>query len=213
MGPGPTAERSYLYVGDIGDNGRTRSSIDVYRVAEPTVTGPGNATLDPDRLRLRYPDGAHNAETLLVDTDGAIYVLTKQSGSATIFRAPPGLVDGSTTTLTEVGHDHAPVGRAPHRRGHRPGGRCHPAPDLRRHHHVPACARHPAGRRPHRPPLRGSGRRRAPGRGHHLHRRRHRVPDPERGHEPADPRLLEALTARGPDLVDGVGALADQARG
>ena len=37
VGPGPVAGSSYLYVGDIGDNAESRTSIDVYRVAEPDV--------------------------------------------------------------------------------------------------------------------------------------------------------------------------------
>ncbi|EUA85714.1 PE-PGRS family domain protein [Mycobacterium ulcerans str. Harvey] len=31
--------QSYLYLGDIGDNGLSRSAIAVYRVPEPIVTG------------------------------------------------------------------------------------------------------------------------------------------------------------------------------
>src|SRR5687767_11357942 len=35
VGPGPTRGRSYLYIGDIGDNLKKRGQIIVYRVAEP----------------------------------------------------------------------------------------------------------------------------------------------------------------------------------
>jgi hypothetical protein len=89
-GPGPR-----LYIGDIGDNGRSRSSIDVYRVAEPP---PGaTATAPAVRLRLRYPDGPHDAEALLVDPlRGDVIVVTKALGGATAYRA----VD---TTLRRVG--------------------------------------------------------------------------------------------------------------
>lgn len=38
LGPGPVRGQSYLYIGDIGDNGESRASIDIYRVAEPDVT-------------------------------------------------------------------------------------------------------------------------------------------------------------------------------
>src|SRR5262249_23702109 len=38
IGPGPRQGRSYLYLGDIGDNSRRRNQITVYRVAEPQVT-------------------------------------------------------------------------------------------------------------------------------------------------------------------------------
>lgn len=67
-----------LYLGDIGDNARQRRTIDVYRVAEPRVPAAGT-TAPATRLRLRYPDGAHDAETLLVDPrSGAIVIVTKE---------------------------------------------------------------------------------------------------------------------------------------
>ncbi len=67
-----------LYLGDIGDNARRRPTVDVYRVAEPHVPAAGT-TAPATRLRLRYPDGAHDAETLLVDPrSGAIVIVTKE---------------------------------------------------------------------------------------------------------------------------------------
>src|SRR5215218_11158102 len=42
-GPGPQRNRSYLYIGDTGDNDSVRPEVIVYRVAEPTLstTAPG----------------------------------------------------------------------------------------------------------------------------------------------------------------------------
>jgi hypothetical protein len=91
-----------LYLGDIGDNARERPSIDVYRVSEPRV--PATGTTPPaTRLRLRYPDGAHDAETLLVDPRStAIAVVTKEiSGRSGVYlaRRPSA---ATTTTLRRV---------------------------------------------------------------------------------------------------------------
>lgn len=82
-GPGPQRGKSYLYIGDIGDNGRERPHVTVYRVLEPVL--PSNTTKRRPRatepavaIRLQYPDGSHDAETLLVHpTSGAIYIVTK----------------------------------------------------------------------------------------------------------------------------------------
>jgi hypothetical protein len=65
-----------LYIADIGDNGRQRDGIVVYRVPEPAA---GQTTSAPAQaLRLRYPDGAHDAETLLVDPrSGTLAIVTK----------------------------------------------------------------------------------------------------------------------------------------
>lgn len=88
--------KSYLYIGDIGDNGEKRESIIVYRVAEPVVkledvTATKANPLQTEKaeaIRLLYPDGKHNAETLLVHpTTGDIYVITKTSkGAAGVYK-------------------------------------------------------------------------------------------------------------------------------
>jgi hypothetical protein len=92
-GPGPL-----LYIGDIGDNARDRPSIDVYRVREPRVGAA--ATAPAERLRLHYPDGPHDAETLLVDPlRGDLIVVTKTLGGATAYRTSARLRAGSETTL------------------------------------------------------------------------------------------------------------------
>jgi DNA-binding beta-propeller fold protein YncE len=52
-----------LYVADIGDNSRQRSSVRVYFFKNPRANGLTVAYYAYD---FRYPDGPHNAETLLV---------------------------------------------------------------------------------------------------------------------------------------------------
>jgi hypothetical protein len=68
-----------LYVGDIGDNVAARDSIVVWRVREPASVS-GTRTLAAERAVLRYPDGPHDAEALMVDDDGTIGILTKAAG-------------------------------------------------------------------------------------------------------------------------------------
>jgi hypothetical protein len=66
-----------LYVGDIGDNAETRPYVVVYRVAARV-----------ERIALRYPDGPHDAEALLVDRSGALVIVTKSfSGEAGVYVA------------------------------------------------------------------------------------------------------------------------------
>lgn len=103
-GPGPVEGQSYLYLGDIGDNGESRATIDVYRVPEPAA---GQAltveTLtDVERFSLAYPDRPHNAETLLVDPrSGDVFVVVKTSDTTSpVFRAAAP-IDGTGTTVLE----------------------------------------------------------------------------------------------------------------
>ena len=74
VGPGDE-----LLVGDIGDNDSARASIDVYRVPEPRLASGPAATAPATRVRFTYPDGAHDAETLLADRrTGEVVVVTKR---------------------------------------------------------------------------------------------------------------------------------------
>lgn len=92
---GPCAAGTCVYLGDIGDNDRVRTEYTVYRVAEPVVpaTAPsGPIDVTAEAITWRYPDGAHNAETLIADpTSGELYVVTKvDSGAVTVYRVSKG---------------------------------------------------------------------------------------------------------------------------
>jgi hypothetical protein len=96
-GPGPDG-RPLLFIGDIGDNASRRASVDVYRVPEPRIGAAASAPAA--RLQLRYPDGAHDAEALLVDPlRGELVIVTKALGAARGYRASARLPAGSQATL------------------------------------------------------------------------------------------------------------------
>jgi hypothetical protein len=68
-----------LLVGDIGDNASARASIDVWRVPEPRLADGPATTAPATRLSMSYPDGAHDAETLIADRrTGEIVIVTKR---------------------------------------------------------------------------------------------------------------------------------------
>src|SRR6266545_2364727 len=93
VGPGP-ATGSYIYVGDFGDNNANRTEIQIYRFAEPTVSTTQammtTSITNSQVLRFTYPDGAHNAESLMIDPPtGDIVIITKEAANvAAVFRAP-----------------------------------------------------------------------------------------------------------------------------
>ncbi len=94
LGPGPEAGVDYLYVGEIGDNLRQYPEALIYRVPEPAVEVGQAAVVDTlhgvAALRFRYPGGPENAETLLSDPlTGDLYVVTKQTDRADVYRIPP----------------------------------------------------------------------------------------------------------------------------
>ena len=115
---GPDGGQSVLWLGDIGDNTHTRlDGIVVYRVREPAFPVKFTTTFlpcpptPPDQsiawtsFRLSYPDGPHDAETLLADPrNGQLYVVTKTpAGVSTLYRAPHPLVPNAVNAMKLVG--------------------------------------------------------------------------------------------------------------
>jgi hypothetical protein len=108
-GPGPQRNKRYLYVGDIGDNNADRSELVIYRVPEPAIApsdaaatkSKPRATGSAEAIKLRYPDGKHDAETLLVHpVSGNIFIITKVLlANAMVYEASAPLNTAGPTTL------------------------------------------------------------------------------------------------------------------
>jgi hypothetical protein len=109
--------RGRLWFGDIGDNLSARSAgVTVYRVDEPRAaprsgnTGGGCAApaerqVSATRFDLRYADGPHDAETLLVQPGTQrVFVVTKDitGGPAALYAAPRKLERGAVNVLERV---------------------------------------------------------------------------------------------------------------
>ena len=101
-----------LWLGDIGDNDARRSEIAVHRFGEPEV-GPGTGggecppapeeALAPSSYRLRYEDGPHDAETLLVDPrTSQVFVITKSFTAGALYAAPNPLNADDVNVLRKV---------------------------------------------------------------------------------------------------------------
>jgi hypothetical protein len=88
-------------VGDIGDNRRSRGSIRVHHL-EPS---PSGGTVDASTFDLVYPDGSHDAETLLVHprTEELLVVTKRPFIGGVVYRAPSPLREGGLHQLEQVG--------------------------------------------------------------------------------------------------------------
>ena len=89
-----------VWVGDIGDNARTRPWIRVYRV--PVSAGEVDVE-SPEAYYLNYPDGAHDAEGMVVDDDGNLLVVTKSAAGGKVYRAPRELSATTANVLELLG--------------------------------------------------------------------------------------------------------------
>jgi hypothetical protein len=111
LGPGPGG-KDHLFVGDTGgagNSGNVRTAVTVYRFREPDPPGPGRTTIVMgEAVTLQYPDGAHDAEALLLDArSGDLVVVTKVTGGAVagVYRAPKAstAAAGAAIPLERVG--------------------------------------------------------------------------------------------------------------
>lgn len=112
-GPGPLPNKPYLYIGDTGDNDGVYPEVMVYRVAEPapsaatrkfTKARPGS-TEPAETIRLKYPDGPHDAEALLVHPrTGNIYLVTKVvMAIPAVYEAVAPFDAGKPVTMRRIG--------------------------------------------------------------------------------------------------------------
>ncbi len=90
----------HVWVGDIGDNGESRETIQVAAVP----VGRDDDDTDSPVYDLAYPDGPHDAETLMTDpTTGRLYVATKGVLGGTLYAAPETLSRDGVNRLEPVG--------------------------------------------------------------------------------------------------------------
>jgi hypothetical protein len=76
----------------------------VYRIEEPTIAGKKSHTVVADKLEFTYPDGARDAETLIVDPlTQDIYIVTKRERRSRIYMASAPHAAGSKRVLKFVG--------------------------------------------------------------------------------------------------------------
>ena len=88
-----------LYVADIGDNLAEREFVTVYYFDNAS---PDDQTVSYHAWDFTYPDGPHDAETLLVDESGRLFVVTKDAVGA-VYAAPRKPKRAGTNELTKVG--------------------------------------------------------------------------------------------------------------
>ncbi len=99
--------RSYLLIGDIGDNYGRRNHVTVHLLEEPlAVNKSGVDTIANTAIRsfvLTYKDGPRDAESLFYDpVDEALYVISKRELAVGVYRTLLPDTPPDTLTLTSV---------------------------------------------------------------------------------------------------------------
>lgn len=103
IGPGPEAGKSYIYIGEIGDNATVHNEYFIYRFLEPA--NAEDVPTQIDNIKFLYDDGRkYNAETLLLDPlTKDLYVITKAVFTEKIFRLKYPQSTSATNTAEFMG--------------------------------------------------------------------------------------------------------------
>jgi hypothetical protein len=90
--------RSLLWIGDIGDNRADRTSVVLRLVPEPSPLR--SVLVTPVNLRVRYPGGPADAESLIWTPSGRLLIVTKGLLGGDVLEVPPAAVRSAL-----AGHD------------------------------------------------------------------------------------------------------------
>lgn len=104
VGIGPAAGKSYVYMGDIGDNHAVRKYITVYRMEEQKdwIGKDSIVKANAVPVHFRYPDGPRDAETLMIDpVEKLMYIISKRTDSVTVYTSPLNYKANDTLVLTK----------------------------------------------------------------------------------------------------------------
>ena len=103
VGPcAPGDARPCVFLADIGDNFERRDQVRLYRLPEPESLA--DATVPVEVLTFTYPDGAHDAEALVMDArSGRLAVITKTRASLGDVYALEGFRPGATVQAVKLG--------------------------------------------------------------------------------------------------------------
>jgi hypothetical protein len=98
LGPGPDPDKTYVYVGDIGDNKAQYPYKIIYRLEEPTAIE--NKTIeDFDTLFVQLPDGTRDSEALMIDPiSSRMFIVSKREDSVRLYQFANTWKSGDTLT-------------------------------------------------------------------------------------------------------------------
>jgi hypothetical protein len=103
-GPGPEAEKNYIYLAEMGDNNAVHELKYIYRFEEPKLSDESREISNIEVITFIYPDGRRDAESLFVDPQTKdIYVLSKREQNIGIYKAAYPQSTSRTNTLEKLG--------------------------------------------------------------------------------------------------------------
>lgn len=97
----------YLFLCNTGDNASARSTINIFRIVEPTITGLDGTVSSYTQIVCQFPAGnmpsLKDVESVMADPDtGDLYFITKRISPVKLYRLPFALTYSGTQTLEYV---------------------------------------------------------------------------------------------------------------
>lgn len=87
-----TAQQSFVYLSDTGDNRSRRKQVEIYRFVEPEIDvekRKQEMTVSPEQMILQYKGGiSTDAETLLIDRNQRVGIVTKSLLASNLWITP-----------------------------------------------------------------------------------------------------------------------------
>jgi len=104
VGPGPEPGKSYVYVGDIGDNDAIYPLKYIYRFEEPDIAANKIAKITRlDTIAFRLPDAQKDAEALMIHPQTkSLYVVSKREKPVWLYELPFPQSTNDTITAKKV---------------------------------------------------------------------------------------------------------------
>ncbi len=98
--------KSYVYVGEIGDNAARYNSVKVYRFPEPKLN-PADSLItitNFDSIAIEYEDGPRDAEALFIDPfNGDIYIISKREERVGLYHVLQPFATSKTNIAYKIG--------------------------------------------------------------------------------------------------------------
>lgn len=105
VGPGPEEGKSYLYVGDIGDNFAQYQLKYIYRFPEPKVHGENEITIENfDTLIIQLPSEPKDTEALMINPlSKDLYLISKREEPVHVYEIGYPYNVNETITARDIG--------------------------------------------------------------------------------------------------------------
>lgn len=109
VGPGPDSTKSYVYIGEIGDNFAQYQEKKIYRLEEPLIGDDSVIVINQvDQIRIQLPAKRKDTESLMIDPKTRdLFILSKREDPVVVYRLGyPYPVDSLVTldSITTVAH-------------------------------------------------------------------------------------------------------------